>query len=256
MQIIRLDARGWRGRDDVFAALLPALGSADWVGANLDALFDSLSGGINKLEPPFTVIVDHVAALPPDVVAFLHRVETVFTDAMTEFGHDVRFLWREGTAAEHFRIRQARSAEDLGEIAALFEAYAATLPIDLDYQGFGAELAGLPGRYQPRGGELLLAHDPNGTAIGCVGMRPLPEPGCCEMKRLFVRAPARGTGLGRALAVSIVAIARERDYREMRLDTLDSMTGAIALYEAMGFKRIDAYYAPTPDGTVFMGLRL
>jgi GNAT superfamily N-acetyltransferase len=153
-------------------------------------------------------------------------------------------------------ILPARSAKDLHDAAALFAAYAAWLPIDLDYQGFGDELAGLPGKYAPPGGELLLARDGAGVALGCVGMRPLPEAGCCEMKRLYLKPDARGSGLGRALAESIVRIARERGYREMRLDTLASMTGPIALYDRMGFVRIDAYYAPTPEGTMFMGLAL
>jgi ribosomal protein S18 acetylase RimI-like enzyme len=76
------------------------------------------------------------------------------------------------------------------------------------------------------------------------------------MKRFYLRPEARGSGLGRALVEAIVRIARERGYREMRLDTLASMTGPIALYERMGFARVEPYYAPTPEGTVFMGLAL
>jgi len=61
---------------------------------------------------------------------------------------------------------------------------------------------------------------------------------------------------GRALAEAIVAVARERGHRTIRLDTLPSMASAIALYEDLGFERIDPYYAPTPPGTVFMALDL
>ncbi|MBT2186412.1 GNAT family N-acetyltransferase [Sphingobium nicotianae] len=152
-------------------------------------------------------------------------------------------------------ILPARSAQDLRDVAALFVDYAAWLPIDLGYQGFEAELAGLPGNYAPPGGELLLARGGDGAPLGCVGVRPLADEGCCEMKRLFLTPVARGLGLGRSLAEAIVAVARGAGYREMRLDTLASMTGPIALYERMGFVRIPAYYAPTPEGTVFMGLR-
>ena len=154
------------------------------------------------------------------------------------------------------RIEAAQSDADMRDVAALFADYAAWLPIDLGYQGFAAELAGLPGKYAPPGGALLLARDEAGTALGCVGLRALDEAGVCEMKRLYLRPEARGTGLGKALAGAIVAAARARGYGEMRLDTLESMTGAIALYERMGFTRIAPYYAPTPAGTVFMGLRL
>lgn len=154
------------------------------------------------------------------------------------------------------RIEAAQSEEDLRSVAALFADYAAWLPIDLGYQRFEAELAGLPGKYAPPLGALLIARDTDGAVIGCVGLRALDEPGVCEMKRLYVKPEARGTGLGRALAEAIVAAARERGYEEMRLDTLESMTGAIGLYEGMGFVRIAPYYSPTPEGTVFMALRL
>jgi ribosomal protein S18 acetylase RimI-like enzyme len=154
------------------------------------------------------------------------------------------------------RIEAAQSEEDLRSVAALFADYAAWLPIDLGYQGFEVELAGLPGKYAPPQGALLIARDGAGAVIGCVGLRALDEPGVCEMKRLYLKPEARGTGLGKALAEAIVMAARERGYTEMRLDTLESMTGAIGLYGRMGFVRIAAYYSPTPDGTVFMGLRL
>ena len=101
----------------------------------------------------------------------------------------------------------------------------------------------------------LFDPDAGGLAIGCAGMRPLGN-GVCEMKRLFLRPEARGLGLGRALAEAIVATARERGYRTIRLDTLPSMASAIALYEDLGFERIEPYYAPTPPGTVFMEFTL
>lgn len=155
-----------------------------------------------------------------------------------------------------YRISAVRTPEDLRSAAALFDAYARSLPVDLGYQDFGAELASLPGKYAPPGGELLLARQANGDAIGCVGMRPLAAEGCCEMKRLYLAPEARGTGLGRALAEAIVHRAREIGYRELRLDTLATMATAIGLYGQMGFARIEPYYAPTPPGTIFMALRL
>jgi GNAT superfamily N-acetyltransferase len=153
-------------------------------------------------------------------------------------------------------ISAARSAKDLRDVATLFADYAAWLPIDLGYQGFAAELAGLPGSYAPPRGELLLARSADGVALGCVGLRPLAEEGCCEMKRLFLTPQARGLGLGRALAEAIVGEARRIGYSDMRLDTLASMRDAIGLYERIGFVEIPAYYAPTPDDTLFMSLRL
>lgn len=154
------------------------------------------------------------------------------------------------------RIAEATTPDDLAAIRDLFVAYAAGLPVDLAYQGFAAELAGLPGAYGPPAGALLLARDAAGAALGCVALRPLDPAGLCEMKRLSVAPSARGTGLGRALALAAIAAARDRGYREMRLDSLPSMTTAVALYRSLGFRVIAPYY-PTPvAGTVFLGLPL
>jgi len=156
---------------------------------------------------------------------------------------------------ERFQIDVAITAEDVQSVSDLFQGYAASLPVDLGYQDFAAELAGLPGKYAEPKGALLLACDNAGAPLGCIALRPLDED-VCEMKRLFLKPEARGLGLGRALAEAIIAAARDRGYRELRLDTLPSMTSAIALYEGLGFERIAPYYAPTPDGTVFMALKL
>src|SRR5436853_3921863 len=79
----------------------------------------------------------------------------------------------------------------------LFKEYAAWLEIDLCFQNFDAELAGLPGDYAPPRGRLLLAADGDQIA-GCIALRKIAD-GICEMKRLFVRAAFRGQGLGRSL---------------------------------------------------------
>lgn len=155
-----------------------------------------------------------------------------------------------------FTIHPARTDDDMAEAASLFAAYAASLPLDLGYQDFAAELAALPGKYAPPAGELLLARDSEGTPLGCAALRPIPPEGCCEMKRLFLLPAARGLGLGQAMTERVVAEARQRRYRELRLDTLPGMTTAIALYARLGFRPIPPYYEPTPAGTIFMALAL
>ncbi len=155
-----------------------------------------------------------------------------------------------------FRISPVRSAADLQEVVRLFKDYAASLGVDLAYQDFAAELAGLPGKYAAPAGELLLSCDANGQPLGCVGLRPLPSATCCEMKRLYVSPRARGLGLGRALLEAIVREAKRIGYQEMRLDTLPSMTEAIALYRKSGFKPVEPYYATPVAGTLFLGRSL
>ena len=153
------------------------------------------------------------------------------------------------------RIAPASLPTDLPALTSLFRAYAASLPIDLGYQGFDGELASLPGKYAPPAGALLIARDAAGVALGCVAMRPL-EAEICEMKRLYVAPAGRGQGLGKALTLALIEAARVSGYREMRLDTLPSMADAQKLYRALGFVEIGAYYDTPIEGTVFMSLGL
>ena len=152
-------------------------------------------------------------------------------------------------------IRPARSAADLEAAGTLFDAYAASLGVDLGYQDFATERRSLPGRYAPPFGELLMAWSA-GAPVGCVGLRPIEPAGCCEMKRLFVAPAGRGKGVGRALVAAVIAAAQRIGHREMRLDTLPDMAAAAGLYRAAGFAEIAAYYPSPIGGTVFLARRL
>src|SRR5690242_2481218 len=145
-----------------------------------------------------------------------------------------------------FAIAEVFGPEDVEIARKLFRAYAASLPFSLDFQGFAAELAGLPAPYSPPGGCLLVATQ-NDATIGIIGLKPL-MPGIAEIKRLYVLPEARGAGLGRILAERAIAEARVKGYERVRLDThRPSMRAAIALYRALGFAEIPPY-GPNPDG--------
>jgi GNAT superfamily N-acetyltransferase len=150
-------------------------------------------------------------------------------------------------------IRQAASADDIANARGLFQEYAAWLGVDLSFQGFEEELRTLPGKYAPPRGRLFLAGDP---PVACVALRPLDEPAVGEVKRLYVRACARGTGLGRALVETLLAHAREIGYRELRLDTASSMSDAMRLYARLGFTQRPPYYHNPMPGVVFMSITL
>jgi putative acetyltransferase len=151
-------------------------------------------------------------------------------------------------------IGEARSEDELVQARGLFEEYAASLGIDLCFQGFAAELATLPGDYAPPDGRLLLASW-NNTLAGCVGLRRL-DPSGCEMKRLYVRPAFRTLGLGRLLAQRVIREARDAGYEYMRLDSLPSMSAAIALYRRLGFYEIPPYRDNPVEGAVFLELHL
>lgn len=151
-------------------------------------------------------------------------------------------------------IRDAVSAADIATARDLFTEYADWLQVDLCFQGFAQELATLPGKYARPRGRLFLAGAPE--AVGCIALRPLEEEGVAEVKRLYVRPAARGTGLGRALAEAVVRDAREIGYRELRLDTLPTMGDALRLYKRLGFVERSPYYHNPVPGTVYMSLAL
>jgi GNAT superfamily N-acetyltransferase len=141
-------------------------------------------------------------------------------------------------------IRPATGA-DVEAVRTLFREYADGLGVDLSFQDFDAELADPLGLY-----ELVLV-----SQDGCVALRRVDEK-TCEMKRLYVRRAARGTGLGRALAGAVIAHARARGYVRMLLDTLPSMTRARSLYASLGFRETEAYRYNPVEGTSFLELLL
>ena len=157
-------------------------------------------------------------------------------------------------------IRAAATMNDIAQARALFQEYATWLAVDLCFQGFAEELATLPGAYAPPRGMLLLAGPPD-AAIGCIALRPLtadesPLGAAAEVKRLYVRPAARGTGLGRRLVQTVIDGARAIGYGELKLDTLERMAEARSLYAKLGFRECAPYYHNPIAGAVYMAMGL
>jgi GNAT superfamily N-acetyltransferase len=143
-------------------------------------------------------------------------------------------------------IVEATTPAELVACRELFREYAHSLGFDLSFQDFERELGQLETFY------AVILLEPG---CGCVAVRDLGDR-VCEMKRLYVRPSARGTGLGRRLAQAAIDEARRRGFRLMRLDTVPSMVEAHALYERLGFREIEAYrFNPIP-GTRYLELEL
>ena len=140
----------------------------------------------------------------------------------------------------------------------IFQEYANSLRVDLDFQGFEAELASLPGEYAPPRGALLLACV-GGEVAGCCALRPLDTadyPNAAEMKRLYVRKPFRRFGLGRQLAEAMLDAARVGGYHSVLLDTLDDMEAARQLYAELGFQEVAPYYHNPLPGAHYLKVDL
>ncbi len=147
-------------------------------------------------------------------------------------------------------VAPAVTGADIAAVKDLFLAYQAWLGVDLCFQGFDEEMARFPHGY-----DVLLLGRIGDAAAGAVGLRPIDSV-ACEMKRLYVPNAFQRHGLGRLLSIRLLDEARARGYRLMRLDTLERLQPAIALYRSLGFTECGAYYDNPLDHVVYMECRL
>ncbi|MCU0825993.1 MAG: GNAT family N-acetyltransferase [Tabrizicola sp.] len=150
------------------------------------------------------------------------------------------------------KIVQATTPEQLDAVRNLMRAFsdwhyvrhaAYRDLIDQYFDGttFENELRGLPGKFGPPRGCLLVA-SVGADYAGCVGLRDIGE-GVCEMKRLFVLPQYQGCGVGKVLAKAILDEAKGLGFHMMRLDTGPNSTEAQDIYRKLGFLEIQPYYA-------------
>jgi putative acetyltransferase len=155
---------------------------------------------------------------------------------------------------EDFLVRIAEGSSDVAAVRALWREYWKSIDLPEEFQDFGEELQGLPGKYGDDGGALLIAWD-NDAPAGTIALRRLTER-AGEVKRLYLRPEFRGRGLGRYLVEKVIERARAIGYEALYADTLPIMTDALALYEQMGFEKVDAYASDPTPGAIFLKLRL
>ena len=100
----------------------------------------------------------------------------------------------------------------------------------------------------------------DGAAVGCGGVALFPD--FAEVKRMYVRAAARGRGAAQALLERLETEACGAGLSLLRLETGDRQKAAIRVYERAGFARcgaFGAYAAMTPQAiatSVFFEKRL
>jgi ribosomal protein S18 acetylase RimI-like enzyme len=152
------------------------------------------------------------------------------------------------------RIVPLQIPEHLEQARELLREYGAEIQSSVCTGAISTEIAHLPGEYGPPDGMFFLAHM-RGAPAGCVAFRRIAD-NLCEMKRLYVRPPWRGNGLGRQLAEVVINAARSFRYRAVRLDTLPSMTAAQALYRSLGFAVSGAPDKVCDPSLIYLELRL
>ena len=145
-------------------------------------------------------------------------------------------------------------ATSIDDVRSLWREYWLSFGFDPQFQGFAAELDGLPGGYQRPGGALLVARV-DGDAAGCIALRRLDDQRC-EAKRLYVRPGYRGLGLGRQLLEAVIQTARDFGYVTMHGDTMPVMTDAMAMYQRFGFELCEPYSGKPTPGAIYYVLPL
>jgi len=94
---------------------------------------------------------------------------------------------------------------------------------------------------------FLVARDAGGTALGCGALRLL-DFGVAEIKRMYVRPQARGTGRGRQVLAALERHAAILGVQRLVLEAGPEQPEAVALYERAGYRPIPCFgaYAGAP----------
>ncbi len=96
-----------------------------------------------------------------------------------------------------------------------------------------------PSELRPPGGAYLVGFA-GADAVAGGGVRRLGE-GVAEIKRMFVRPPARSRGVARALLSALEAAALSLGYTAVRLDTGPKQGHALRLYRDAGYVDVEPY---------------
>ncbi|MGV3714263.1 GNAT family N-acetyltransferase [Pseudolysinimonas sp.] len=96
-----------------------------------------------------------------------------------------------------------------------------------------------PALFAGAAGVFLVARI-DGSPVGCGGIRML-SPARGEVKHLWVRPEARGTGLGRAILVELERRAADLGATEVVLDTNERLEAAQGLYRSSGYVDVPPY---------------
>lgn len=136
----------------------------------------------------------------------------------------------------------------------LIKRYTDSLGRDLAFQHLDEELADLTHKYGEGNGRLFAALV-DGIVAGVVAYHRFDDTHA-EMKRLYVAPEYRGLALGKRLALRVTEAAKEDGFPTMVLDTASVLPHAIAIYHALGFREIPAYYDNPMSDVIYMGLDL
>ncbi|MCC6795429.1 MAG: GNAT family N-acetyltransferase [Candidatus Hydrogenedentes bacterium] len=139
------------------------------------------------------------------------------------------------TIAEPFQYRDATNA-DCAAVEQLVFDVLAEYGLAAEPEGVDADLRDLEGAYFERGGWFGVWLDENGAIIGSAGLCKVNDT-TCELRKMYLRASARGRGYGNIMIGRALTEANQRGFVRIELETAGILKEAIALYEKFGFRR-------------------
>jgi putative acetyltransferase len=92
----------------------------------------------------------------------------------------------------------------------------------------------------------------DGESVGCACLQPITD-GIAEARRVFVLPGQRGQDVARLMLTAVEALAIQRGFTILRLETGDLQPESIGLFQATGFRRVPAFppYLGAPRSICF-----
>ena len=148
-----------------------------------------------------------------------------------------------------YELRPATNA-DIGAVKEIVFSVLEEYGLEANPDDTDADLDDLEGQYVACGGSFDVMVEADGEVVGTVGLFPI-DAATCELRKMYLRPSARGSGLGKRLLEHALQRAGELGFRRVTLETASVLKAAIRLYTAYGFvrhhpphlaKRCDAAY--------------
>lgn len=134
-----------------------------------------------------------------------------------------------------FTLRQATN-DDIGAIQHVVFSVLEEYGLTPDPSGKDADINDVETNFITPNGYFGVVMD-NETVIGTIGLFRVSETEA-ELRKMYVLPHYRGAGIGKWMLEVVIAIAREKGYQQLTLETIAPLKEAIALYIDHGFSEI------------------
>ncbi|HJU89003.1 MAG TPA: bifunctional helix-turn-helix transcriptional regulator/GNAT family N-acetyltransferase [Gemmatimonadaceae bacterium] len=138
-------------------------------------------------------------------------------------------------------VRRIRSVDDAAMGRIIRQVMTEFGAVGSGYAIVDPEVSRMSAAYRgPRSAYFVIVRD--GQVLGGGGIGPLRggPPDTCELRKMYFLPQLRGLGMGREMLDRCLIEAKRIGYRRCYLETLERMATARALYESVGFRKLDA----------------